>query len=112
MAGRASEALLAGDAPSASQHCGVEVPDMVGSPMVNRKVQGQVEIAIIKRTIPPYADLPAAHQPFDRAGIERFSKKLFIVLQQPTAAKIIAESSQGHVGHDQQLRERQPEPLS
>ena len=45
---------------------------MIGSSMIDRKAEGEVEVTVIKRAIPSDADLVPAHQTGQRTWIEGF----------------------------------------
>ncbi len=52
---------------------------MIGSSMIDRKAEGEVEVAVIKRAIPSDADLMPAHQTGQRIWIKGFSEKREVI---------------------------------
>jgi antitoxin (DNA-binding transcriptional repressor) of toxin-antitoxin stability system len=52
---------------------------MIGSSMIDRKAEGEVEVTVIKRAIPSDADLVPAHQTGQRIWIEGFSEEIEVI---------------------------------
>ena len=56
---------------------------MIGSSMIDRKAEGEVEVTVIKRAIPSDADLVPAHQTGQRTWIEGFSEEIEVIFLLP-----------------------------
>jgi hypothetical protein len=80
--------------------------------VIHGKAKGQVEVAVIKRAIPSYAELAAAHQSVHRVGIKRFPEKLHVTLLLLFPDQICPKSSQGHIGDRQKVGKRDFKPLT
>jgi antitoxin (DNA-binding transcriptional repressor) of toxin-antitoxin stability system len=52
---------------------------MIGSSMIDREAEGEVEVTVIKRAIPSDADLIPAHQAGERIWIKGFSEKSEVI---------------------------------
>ena len=52
---------------------------MIGSSMIDRKAEGEVEVTVIKRAIPSDADLVPAHQTGQRIWVEGFSEEIEVI---------------------------------
>ena len=79
--------------------------------MIDRKAEGEVEVTVIKRAVPPDADLMPAHQSGQRIWIERFSEKSQVISLLPQVGQMCSKSSQWHIGDGEKMGETDAEAL-
>jgi hypothetical protein len=79
--------------------------DVVWRPVVHRKAEGQVEVAVIERPIPTDADLMAAHKPRYGLLVKGFPEKYPIILLLVLTAQLHPKSSQRHIGDGEKTGE-------
>ena len=78
---------------------------MIGSSMIDRKAESEVEITVIEHAIPSDADLVTAHQTVHGLWIERFPEELEIILLLILSSEFDLKSSQWHIGEGEKMGE-------
>jgi hypothetical protein len=82
--------------------------DVVRSSVVHRETQGQVEVTVKERTVPPYAQLATTHQSPNRLGVKRFSKESKVILLFVFPSELCSESPQRHIRDGKEMGEDDP----
>ena len=95
--GGAGEAVFSGDDPAFHEIRWPEGLDVIRRPVVHRKAEGQVEIAVIEGPIPTDADLMAAHQPGYGLLVKGLPEEVQIILLLALPAQLRSKSPQGHI---------------
>jgi len=85
---------------------------MIGSSMIDRKTEGKVEITVIKRAVPPDADLIPAHQTGQRIRIEGFSEESEVISLLPQMGQLCSKSAQGHIRDGEKLGKTEAEAFT
>ena len=107
--GGAGEAMFSGNDPAFHQIRWPEGLDVIRRPVVHRKAEGQVEVAVIERPIPTHADLMATHKPRYGLLVKGLPEKVQIILLLVLPAQLRSKSSQGHIGDGEKTGESDPE---
>ena len=85
---------------------------MIGTPMIDRKAKGEVEVTIIKRAVPSDADLMPAHQTGQRIRIKGVPEKREVIFLLSQGGQTCSESSQWHIRNREKLGETDAEPFT
>ena len=101
--------MFSGNDPAFHQGRWPEGLDVIGRPVVYREAKGQVEVAVIERSIPTDADLMAAHKPCHGLLVKGLPEKVQIILLQVLTAQFCSKPSQGHVRDGEKMGEADPE---
>ena len=78
---------------------------MIRRPMIYGQAKGEIEITIVKGSIPTHADLVTAHQLGQGLGVKRGMKQALITLFLLLPLEICLKSPQGYIVDGQETRE-------
>jgi hypothetical protein len=85
---------------------------VVRSSVIHGKGKRQVEVAVIKSSIPSHANLVATHQSCDRPGVEGFSEKLQIILLFLFPDQFRPKTPQRHIGNGEKASKSDAKALT
>jgi hypothetical protein len=80
--------------------------------VIHGKGKRQVEVAVIKSSIPSHANLVATHQSCDRPGVEGFSEKLQIILLFLFPDQFRPKTPQRHIGNGEKASKSDAKALT
>ena len=101
--------MFSGDDSTHSQVSRAERLNVIRGSMIYRESKGEVEVAVIKGSIPANADLLAAHQSPHGLGVKGFSQESQIISLLILAVQLCPKPSEGHIGDGEKTGKRDAE---